>query len=394
MFSRRSAFFREPNALAQSVARAAARGLKLCDLTVSNPTAAGFAYDADRILAALARPGALRYEPAAFGLEGARHAVAQELAKDGITIKRDRVVLTASTSEAYAFAFQLLCDPGDAVLVPAPSYPLLEHLATLASVRLVPYQLAYDGAWHLDLASLERARCPEARAVFVVSPNNPTGSYLKQRELAALAELGLPIVSDEVFARYPLRDDPERVRSALDTDRVLVLALGGLSKLAALPQLKLGWMLLGGPDAAVEEALARLELIADAYLSVGAPVQHALPELFDASRATVQAIRARAQANLELLEHALRDAPASLLRVEGGWYAVLRLPNVQSEEAWIEELVEDAGVLVQPGWFFDFPDEPFVVISLLTPTDDLREGARRIAEQLTGALHVRPPAGD
>ncbi len=388
MFSRRSAFVRVPNVLARAVASARERGQPLIDLTVSNPTTAGLPYEAARILAALAAPGALSYEPLPFGLDSARSAVQRELARDGIEISPERVVLTASTSEAYTFAFQLLCDPGDAVLVPAPSYPLLEHLAALSSVRLEPYQLAYDGAWHVDLPSLRRAFTAQARAVFVVSPNNPTGSYLKRNELEAIADLGLPVVSDEVFARYPLTEDGQRVRSALDTDRTLVLALGGLSKLAALPQLKLGWMLLGGPAGAVDEALARLELIADSYLSVAAPVQHALPELLDATRSTVAAVKARTRENLGLLRAELQDSPVSLLHVEGGWYAVLRLPRVKSEEAWGTELVEHAGVLVQPGWFFDFPDEPYAVVSLLTPREPLALGARRLVEHCTSVLRT------
>ncbi|MBE7482853.1 MAG: pyridoxal phosphate-dependent aminotransferase [Polyangiaceae bacterium] len=388
VFSKRSAFDRQPNAMARAVERARARGQKLIDLTVSNPTTAGLPYEEDRILAALRAPAALRYEPASFGLDAARDAVATELGRDGVELARERILLTASTSEAYAFAFQLLCDPGDAVLVPAPSYPLLEHLAALSSVRLVPYRLAYDGAWHLDLDSLRRAAVPGVRAVFVVSPNNPTGSYLKRNELHAIAELGLPVVSDEVFARYPLTEDPQRIRSALDGQGTLVLALGGLSKLAALPQLKLGWMLLGGPEHAVDEALGRLELIADSYLSVAAPVQHALPELFAATRSTVEAIRVRTRENLARIRAELSESPVSVLHVEGGWYAVLRLPQVKSEEAWGTELVEQAGVLVQPGWFFDFPGEPYAVVSLLTPSDQLGVGVRRLGEHCTSVLRL------
>lgn len=385
MFSRRSAFVREPNAVARAVARARACGAALIDLTVSNPTAAGIPYEGQRILAALADSRALTYQPAPFGIDRARQAVAVELARDGIAVSPERVVLTASTSEAYAWAFQLLCDPGDAVLVPAPSYPLLEHLATLAGVRLVHYPLIYDGAWHVDGELLRRACSPDVRAVVLVSPNNPTGSFIKQSELETIADLGLPIVSDEVFARYPLSEAPARVRSALDTDRVLVLALSGLSKLSALPQLKLGWMAVGGPDASVQEALSRLELIADSYLSVAAPVQHALPELFEASRSTTAAICARIGANLGVLSRQLAGTGATPLHVEGGWYAVLRLPKTRSEEAWVTELIDHAGVLVQPGWFFDFPDEPYVVVSLLTDPDELGLGLEHLVQLLARA---------
>ncbi len=383
MFSRRSAFAREPNALARATVHARARGQALIDLTLSNPTAAGLPYERERILRALADARALTHEPAPFGIEAAREAVAVELARDGLVVPADRVVLTASTSEAYAWAFQLLCDPGDAVMVPAPSYPLLEHLATLSGVRLVHYPLVYDGAWHVDAELLRRACSPDARAVVMVSPNNPTGSFTKTGELAAFAALGLPIISDEVFARYPAGDDPTRIRSALDTDRVLVLALSGLSKLAALPQLKLGWMAVGGPDVLVREALARLELIADSYLSVAAPVQHALPELLSATRSTTAALRHRIGENLGVLQRALAGSAVTPLHVEGGWYAVLRLPRTRSEESWVIELVERAGVLVQPGWFFDFPDEPYVVVSLLTPPAELEQGLGHLV-QLVG----------
>ena len=382
MLSRRSAFPRDPNALAKAADRARACGAPLIDLTVTNPTSAGLPYEGERIRAAFASERALSYEPAPLGIDSARDAVCVELARDGIDVSRDRVVLTASTSEAYSFAFQLLCDPGDAVMVPAPSYPLLEHLAALSGVRLVPYPLAYDGAWHIDADALQKARCADARAVVVVSPNNPTGSFLKRNELELIADLGLPIISDEVFARYPLTEDETRIKTALETSRVLVLALGGLSKLAALPQLKLGWMLIGGPPALAAEALGRLELIADTFLSVGAPVQHALSEIFDASRSTVDAIRSRVRDGLAVVSAELRASPASVLHVEGGWVSVLRLPRTKSEEAWVTGLVEREGVLAQPGWFFDFPDEPYLVVSLLTPPADLAEGLRRLARHL------------
>lgn len=368
--------------MARAVAAATGAGEKLVDLTLSNPTVAGLPYETERIARALGDARSLVYEPLPFGLSAAREAVRDELRLDGIELPSERVVLTASTSEAYGFAFQLLCDPGESVLVPAPSYPLLEHLAALSGVRLLPYPLAYDGAWHVDRSALHRARASDTRAVFVVSPNNPTGSYLKRDELDAMAELGLPIVSDEVFARYPLCEDPRRVRSALEHPEALTLVLGGLSKLAALPQVKLGWLLVGGPARLADEALARLELITDAYLSVATPVQHALPELLAATRSTVRAIGARARRNLQRARALLDSTGASVLHVEGGWYAVLRLPRTKSEESWATALVEECGVVTQPGFFFDFPDEPYLVVSLLTPEHDLEEGVRRIAEHV------------
>jgi aspartate/methionine/tyrosine aminotransferase len=260
------------------------------DLTVTNPLSVGIA-PSRAVPEALAKAaGELRYEPAPFGLVSAREAVAKLWAERGIETSADRVVMTASTSEAYAYALKLLCDPDDEILVPAPSYPLFEHLGRLENVTLVPYRLDYDGAWFIDVPAIERLVTQRTRAVFVVSPNNPTGSYLKRDELARLARLALPIVSDEVFAEYPLCEDPRRVRSSLDAPGSLVIALDGLSKSAALPQLKLAWMTLGGPAQAVAEAMSRLELVADTFLSASTPVQAALPSLLD-SRAVAAGAR-------------------------------------------------------------------------------------------------------
>jgi len=262
--------------------------------------------------------------------------------------------------------------------VPRPSYPLFEHLARLESVEAVPYRLAYDGAWHVDLPSVRAAISERTRAVVTVSPNNPTGSYLKTSELAEVAALGLPIVSDEVFARYPLRTDPARARSALEADPALVFALGGLSKLAALPQAKLAWMAVGGERARVEAALARLEVIADAFLSVAGPVQHALPALLTSRAVAEEAIRERTIRNAAWLASAVAGSAVSLLDAEGGWYATLRLPRTRDEQAWALAFLEQDGVHVHPGHFFDFDHEAYVVVSLLTPEATLREASQRI----------------
>jgi len=382
MLSSRSSFDLSLNALA--AARARAGGEALLDLTASNPTRAGIPYDTDAILAALALPASMLYEPCAFGLPSARAAVAADLGAHGPAVDPSRVVLTASTSEAYAFLFKLLCDPGDEVLVPRPSYPLFDHLARIEAVRAVPYRLAYDGAWHVDLPSARAAVSGRTRAIVMVSPNNPTGSYLKRPELAALASLGLPIVSDEVFGRYAARADGERATSALEAGdgAPLVFALGGLSKLAALPQMKLAWMAVGGQAARVTEALARLEVIADAFLSVGTPVQHALPALL-ASRALAEdAIRGRVVSNLAAIATAVDRSAVSLLDVEGGWYAILRLPRTRSEEAWALAFLERDGIYVHPGHFFDLEEEAYVVVSLLTPEAALHEGLRRIVDRV------------
>jgi alanine-synthesizing transaminase len=377
MLSRRSAFDLAPNALARALARAAGR--PVLDLTESNPTRAGIPYAADAFLAQLGSAASLTYEPHAFGLPAAREAVAAEIASAGPAVDPSRVVLTASTSEAYSFLFKLLCDPGDEVLIPRPSYPLFAHLAQLETVRVVPYRLAYDGSWHVDLASLRDAVTPRTRAVIAVSPNNPTGSFLKRDELEALGALGLPIVSDEVFARYAFREDPARARTALDARGApVVFALGGLSKLAALPQMKLAWIAAGGEGPTVRAALDRLEVIADAFLSVGTPVQQAVAAILAARAPTEDAIRRRTADNLAWLRVAVAGTMASILDVEGGWYASVRLPRTQSEEAWALAFLEQDGVYVHPGHFFDFEQEAYVVVSLLTRVGTFREGMTRV----------------
>lgn len=386
-FSARTSQKDAPNRLSEAVSRAVSRG-GLLDLTVSNPTTAGIAYDTAAILGALASPAAMTYEPLPFGLVSARTAVANDLSARGIAIDAARVVLTASTSEAYAAVFKVLCDPGDEVLVPAPSYPLLEHLAAFDSVTLKRYPLVYAGGWHVDLGALRAMIGPRTKAIVVVSPNNPTGSYLSRFELDAMLDTGLPVVSDEVFATYPLVGDapPEgRIASVLGhtNGRGLVFSLSGLSKLAALPQLKLGWIAVDGERGLTASALARLELVLDAYLSVATPVQHGLPALL-ASRATAEgAIRARIRANLALLRGAIGAAPAaSVLHVEAGWYAVVRVPETRSDEEWTLGLVEEDSVHVQPGYFFDMDRGAHLVVSLLTPEAIFAEGVRRMVKRI------------
>jgi alanine-synthesizing transaminase len=385
MFSSRSSVDLSLNPLAIALARARAAARPVLDLTESNPTHAGIPYPRDTVLASLALPASLVYEPAAFGIASAREAVAHDLSAQGPAVDASRVVLTASTSEAYAFLFKLLCDPGDEVLVPVPSYPLFEHLARLESVRAVPYRLAYDGAWHVDLPSARAAVTARTRAVVTVSPNNPTGSYLKRAELAALAALGLPLVSDEVFAPYALTEDSSatRARSAREASgEALVFTLGGLSKQTALPQMKLAWIAVGGGERAAAAAMQRLEVIADAFLSVGAPVQHALPVLFASSGPARTAIRERTRRNLALVRGAAAGSPLSVLDVEGGWYACLRIPRTRSELAWATALLEEDGVYTHPGHFFDFEAEAYLVASLLTAEDVFREAVTRVVRRV------------
>jgi alanine-synthesizing transaminase len=361
-----------------------AAGAPILDLTESNPTTAGFVYPSDAILSALADPRSLRYEPAAAGMPAARAAVFDYYSGAlGMDVGPDRILLTASTSEAYAFVFKLLADPGDEVLVPSPSYPLFDYLAALDSVRVVQYPLVYHGSWNIDFDALTRSITSRSRAVVLVNPNNPTGSFLKQSELSPLLALcrehNLALISDEVFADYAFHDDPRLVRSLTGIDEVLTFCLSGLSKVAALPQLKLGWIVTGGPRGDREKAFERLELIADTYLSVNAPVQGAAPALVGLRGPLQRQILGRVVANRSFLASQIGPtSPWNLLATEGGWYAVLEAPRIQSEEEWVLNLLIEDGVLVQPGFFFDFEREAFLVVSLMTSEDVFREGIRRI----------------
>lgn len=376
----------EENALTRAVARirgaSSEGGPRFLDLTVSNPTTAGLPYDEAAICGALAAPGALVYEPQPLGLPSARAAVAAR-----VGASPERVAITASTSEAYAALFKLFCDPGDEVLVPSPSYPLLDWLASFEGVALTRYPLVYAGGWHVDLHGLKRAITPRTRAVVVVAPNNPTGSYLGRGELEALLDLDLPILSDEVFATYPLRERDDRVSTVSDAARGLVFSLSGLSKVVALPQMKLGWMVAGGAPARTREAMARLELILDAYLSVGAPVQHALPELLRVGERTADAIRARTRKNLELAGELARSCDlVTQLDAEGGWYVTWRVPETMTDEEWALALLEKESVYVHPGYFFDMSRGAHLVISLLTPERELAAGLGRIVSFVRAAL--------
>lgn len=295
----------------------------------------------------------------------------------------DRILLTASTSEAYSFVFKLLADPGDEVLVPSPSYPLFDYLAALESVRVVQYPLVYNAKWTIDFDALTSSITSRSRAIVLVNPNNPTGSFLKQPELAPLLALcrerNLALISDEVFADYAIGSHARLVRSLTSVDDVLTFCLSGLSKVAALPQLKLGWIVTGGPAADRKQAFERLELIADTYLSVSAPVQWAAATLLSSRDELQQQILDRVRANRAFLADQIGPAsPWNLLATEGGWYGVLEAPRIQTEEQWVLNLLVEDGVLVQPGFFFDFAREAFLIISLLTEQGVFREGIRRI----------------
>jgi aspartate/methionine/tyrosine aminotransferase len=379
---------RAPTRVARALAAARARQ-PLLDLTISNPTRAGLTYPAD-VLQPLADPAALVYRPDALGLDEARAAVADTYARRGLAIDRERIVLTSSTSEAYSILFKLLCDPGRSdVLTPAPSYPLFDHLARLDGVGHRRYPLAYHGAWTIDRASLDRVWTGDTRAVLAVSPNNPTGSVLNAEDADELASRcassDAALIVDEVFWDYPLRG-PLEEPSALQSPRCLLARLGGLSKSAGLPQVKLGWIALDGPPDLVAPALERLELIADTYLSVSTPVQIAARSLLRAGDAIRAEILARVRGNDAALRRlAAASSTVDVLPADGGWSAVLRVPATRSEEDLVIELLERDAVVAHPGYFFDFAHEAFLVISLLPEPDVFARGVQRILERVDAA---------
>src|SRR5262245_43512877 len=380
MFSRRLPPHADTNALSRAIAARRAAGRTIVDLTESNPTRAGFEYPPD-LLRPLASDAALRYQPHPYGLASAREAIARDHARRSVAIDPDHVVLAASTSEAYTWLFKLLCDPGEGVLVPRPSYPLFEHLTALEGVRAVPFGLEYHGRWEIDFATLEDVPS-DGRAIIAVSPNNPTGSYVSAREaerlFALCRERGWALIADEVFADYPLEVETPLTDLATRAD-VLAFSLGGLSKTVGLPQLKLAWLVAGGPSDVCTSALAGLELIADSFLSVGTPVQIATPTLLECGADVRAQIHQRVRDNLGVLRELARPFPAcQILKVEGGWSAVIRVPATRTEDQLILGLLDAEGIVVHPGYFFDFAREAFVVMSLLPPTETLREGALRL----------------
>lgn len=368
-----------PNALSAALAARRAAGAPVIDLTVTNPTEVGLSPDDDAVRAALDRPGAGRYAPDPAGLLEARRAVTSYYADRGAPIDPTQVVLTASTSEAYAHVFRLLGDPGDSFLVPRPSYPLFEPLAALEAVRLAPWPLRYDGRWWLDREALERALTPRTRGLILVEPNNPTGSCLSPEEAeyadALAAARGLPLIVDEVFGDFLPGDTPRRSTWAAPGGAALTFVMSGLSKVCGLPHLKLGWIVVAGPESARADALARLEWVADTFLSVGTPVQNALGPLLDGRHAFQAAVATRVATNrAALAARAPAGGPLQLLDGAGGWAAVLRLPRLRGEEEWCLALL-GAGVLAHPGHFYDFEDEAFVVVSLLPEPATFARGA-------------------
>ncbi len=386
MFSSRFHWDPRPNRLTRALAVKRAAGARILDLTESNPTHAGLYYP-DEIVHAFADQRMLAYEPAPAGTPVAREAVSAYYAARGHAVAVERILLTASTSEAYAYLFKLLTNPGDEILVPRPSYPLFQFLADMESVRVRQYSLVYHGGWSLDLDSVSKALTPRTRAIVLVNPNNPTGSFVKREELSALtalcAQRGVALISDEVFADYKLCEDPDRAATLAGVEECLAFSMSGLSKVAGLPQMKLGWMVVSGPPALRTEAWEKLEWVADTYLSVSTPVQCAAARLLAAGDTVQRQIRERASANLAFARAALAGSVANILTVEGGWYITLQVPRIHSEEEWTLALLEHADVLVQPGFFYDFETEAYLVISLLTAPEIFREGLARLVEHLT-----------
>ena len=384
MFSTRVPASLAPNALTSALARVRARGVSPLDLTGTNPTHAGIEYP-DGLLDALSWPAASVYDPDPAGTRPAREFLAGVLATLGPAPDPGDLFLTASTSEAYGVLFKLLCDAGDAVLVPQPSYPLFEHLAALENVAVAPYALAAHWNWGVDVGALEAAWTPRTRAVVVVSPNNPTGSLVRRDERRALLEWGarrgVAVIVDEVFRWYTLDPPADAVSPFLDGEDVpgLVFALDGLSKSCGLPQVKLAWMQVAGDRAVVDDARRRLELILDTYLSVNTPVQVALPELWRRAEPVRRAIANRVRENLSRARQAVGAASGcDLVRPDGGWSAAIRVPAVVPEDRLVIELLERDEVLVHPGYFFDFPREAYLVVSLLPRPDVFAEGVARV----------------
>jgi len=387
VFSRRTGWELSPNALSRALASRRAAGGSVVDLTVTNPTAVGLLHPPS-LFAGVMDSGVSGYEPEPLGITRAREQVAAYYRSRDCACDAGEVFLTASTSEAFAYLMALLCDPGDAVLVPRPGYPLLDYLAALSGIRLVHYSLRYAGTWHVELEELRVLAGADARvrAVFATSPGNPTGAYLKRGELAAIerlcAERELALVVDEVFADYPMRADPERVDCTLGARDCLTFVLSGLSKVALLPQLKLSWGVACGPPARVGAALARLALVADSFLSVATPVQLALGRILAAAPALQVRVRERTSANYAALRAALAGGAASALDAEGGWAALLRLPALGGldDEGWALALLE-AGVCVQPGSLYDL-DGCHAVVSLLSEPAPFAAGVAVLAREV------------
>jgi alanine-synthesizing transaminase len=386
MFSERTNWKLAPNRYTQALKEMRSSGESLIDLTLSNPTECGLQYDSAAILQAFQNDKAMAYQPHAKGLLVAREAVARYYHEDhGETVDPESLLLTTSTSEAYSFVFRLLCNPHDEILVPKPSYPLFDFLGDLQDVTLRPYSLPYAHGWFIDFESLARALTPQTRAVLLVHPNNPTGSYVKEEEVVRLNEIcrgrDLALIVDEVFLDYAREG---RARKSFVANRdTLTFTLSGLSKIAALPQMKVAWMATTGPESLVRASLERLEIIADTYLSLGSPTQWAIERLVEQRRLLQPQLMGRIRENWA----ALRSMSASersfeLLETEGGWYAVLRVAGSRSDDDAAIKIMRKTRVLVHPGHFYDFAGDGYLVVSLIVTAESFRTGMGRVLECL------------
>jgi alanine-synthesizing transaminase len=389
MFANRTRWNLTPNRLSETLAQHRAQGKPLLDLTASNPTECGFEYDSEAILKALCNPAALTYEPNPKGLEAARHAVASYYACHGAQVSAEDMLLTTSTSEAYSFVFRVLCNPGDEVLIPAPSYPLFSFLADIQDVKLVSYPLIYDHGWQIDFHSLERAITSGTRGVIVVHPNNPTGHFCKPHEMARLNDIcaahEMAVIADEVFLDFSLTLEDQQPSFAANSG-ALTFTMSGLSKISGLPQMKAAWLVVSGPEPMKTEALARIEVIADTYLSMNAPVQWAIPAFLEQRHGFQKQLMKRVRDNcLELDRQLAEQSSCARLEVEGGWYAVLRVPATQSDEDLAVELLRAKSVYLHPGHYYDFPFDGFLVISLLSPEEEFLRGVAELMAFLGGS---------
>lgn len=390
MFATRTNWDLRQNRLTAVLAATRAAGEKLLDLTASNPTTVGVQYPEQQIRDALSQPAAMQYEPAAKGLLSAREAIACYYGELGLLLSPQDIVLTVSTSEAYSYCFRLLCNPGDEVLVPSPSYPLFDFLAYIQDVKLVPYELVYDHGWQIEFESLRKGISERTKAIMVVHPNNPTGHYTQKWETDCLNAIclhhGLALIVDEVFLDYSL--DIRRATTFAANKGALTFTLSGLSKISGLPQMKSAWIVISGPDPLAREADARLEVIADTYLSPNAPIQSAFPVMLEARRDIHHQLITRVRQNLTTLDKIIGTVPGcSRLKFDAGWYAVLRVPVTRTDEELVVELVQRENVLVHPGHFYDFRSDGYLIVSLITPVEEFREGIARLASFL-----VSPPA--
>jgi alanine-synthesizing transaminase len=390
MFSSRTDWNTTPNRLSSAAAQKRLSGVSITDLTESNPTRCGFSYEESKILHALTEPSILSYNPEPRGLLRARIAVMKYYARRGISLTPEQIILTSSTSEAYSFLFKLFCNIGDEILVPQPSYPLFEYLSQLNDVTLRQYRLAYDGEWHIDFTSLHAQMSERTRAIVIVHPNNPTGSYLKHHELDQLCSIALKhnavLIADEVFGSFALAPNSSIASTLTSLLPVPLFSLNGISKLLGLPQLKLSWIIVNAAQPYMVEALKRLDIIADTFLSVNTPSQIALDQLFLVSSTVEDQILDRLQTNYRLLQDSFAGTNASVLRIEGGWYAIIQLPQKQSDDEWAESILMHKNILVQPGHFFDIEQKSCIVLSLLPVTDLFKRAVEQVIPFIENTL--------